>query len=55
MQFSDYKVMGGRKIPAMWKFVSNRKENHYTEFIIEKVEFDIKIPGRIFSRRELER
>lgn len=55
MKFSDYQKMGGRKIPTIWKIVNNRKNNEYTEFIYNDVDFDVNIPDRIFSFRELER
>lgn len=55
MKFADYKEMDNRFIPTRWKIVSNTKDNQYTEFIYEDVEFDVDIPDRRFSRRELER
>lgn len=55
MKFSDYGIMGGRKIPKKWTIISNTKENQYTEFIYNDVKFDVKIPDWIFSFRELEK
>ncbi len=55
MLFQDIKQMGGRKIPTVWKVISETKKGYYTEFKYENVEFDKKIPKRIFSLRELER
>lgn len=55
MIFSDFKRMGGRKIPSRWVMRNERKPGHFTEIVIEQVEFDIRIPDRIFSFRELER
>lgn len=55
MKFSDFKKMGGRKTATKWTIISEKKKNHYTEFIYNDVEFDIKIPRSKFSFRELER
>ncbi len=55
MKFSDYKNMSGRFIPTEWIVESNTKPGHYTEFIYDQVKFDVKIPDRIFSFRELEK
>jgi outer membrane lipoprotein-sorting protein len=55
MEFSDYKVMSGKKTPAVWKIVDEKKVNQYTEFISNSVEFNIKIPSNIFSLKELEK
>jgi len=55
MLFRDVKRMGGRKIPTRWIMRNERKKGHYTEIVIQKVQFDIRIPNRIFSFRELER
>ncbi len=55
MKFYDYQMMSGRKIPKKWKIIDNKKEGHYTLFIYEDVEFNIRIPDRIFTRRQLER
>lgn len=55
MAYSDYKVMGGRKLPTKWTMISNAKEGHRTEFNIVDVSFDVKISDRIFSFQELER
>lgn len=55
MKFRDYKQMNGRFIPVKWVIVDEKKEGHYTEFIYEDVEFDVKISDRKFSFRELEK
>ncbi len=55
MHFLEFKRMGGRKIPTRWIMRNERKPGHYTELIIKKVRFNIRIPDRIFSFRELER
>jgi outer membrane lipoprotein-sorting protein len=53
--FSDYKSISGRKIPTRQVIQSNTKPGQYTEFIYDKVKFDIKISDRVFSFRELEK
>ena len=55
MVYSDFSVMDGRKIPAKWTMYNKVEEGHRTEFIIEDVDFNVDIPDRIFSFRELER
>ncbi len=55
MEFSDYRVMGGKKTSCTWKIIDETKVNQYTEFIINSIEFDIKIPSKIFSIKELEK
>lgn len=55
MYFSDIKSMGGRKIPTKWTIVSNKKQNNYTTFVYDNVQFDVKISDRIFSFKELEK
>jgi len=55
MSFSDYKIMDKRKIPTKWTIINNKKTGHYTEFIYNDVKFNVKIPDRIFSFKELEK
>ncbi|MFA6233351.1 MAG: outer membrane lipoprotein-sorting protein [Bacteroidota bacterium] len=55
MVYSDFKVMDGRLMPGKWSMFNKVKEGHRTEFIIDDVDFDIPIPDRVFSFRELER
>ncbi len=55
MKFSDYKTMGGRKIPCRLTLINNKKKGHLTEFIYKNVKFNVKIKSRIFSFRELEK
>ncbi len=54
-KFRKFQVMDGRKIPTVWRIESNTKKGNYTEFIYNDVEFDVNIPDRIFSFRELEK
>lgn len=55
LTFSDYKAVGNRFIPARWVMHDNINEGEYTEFKIIEMDFNVNIPGRIFSFRELER
>jgi outer membrane lipoprotein-sorting protein len=55
MEFSGYKVMGGRKLPSRWTMRNNRKEGYRTEFEILDVSFDTRISDRVFSFQELEK
>lgn len=55
MKFTDIKKMDGRKIPTKWTIINENKEGEYTEFIYNEVEFDVKIPDKTFSFRQLER
>jgi outer membrane lipoprotein-sorting protein len=55
LSFSDYKQVGNRIIPARWVMNDNVEEGNYTEFKIVEMDFNVNIPKRIFSFRELER
>jgi outer membrane lipoprotein-sorting protein len=55
MVYSDVKTMGGRTIPTTWTMYNKLKVGNHTEFKILDIAFDISIPDRIFSFRELER
>ena len=55
MVYSDYRKMDGRMLPATWSMYNKVKEGHRTEFRILDVDFDVAIPDRVFSFRELER
>ena len=55
MKFSDFKMMGGRKIPCKMMIINNKKKGHQTVLIYKNVKFDVKINPRIFSFRELEK
>lgn len=55
MKFTDIKELDGRKIPSRWVIIDKINEGESTEFIFDEVKFDVKIPDRIFSLRELER
>ena len=55
MEYSDFKVLGGRKIPATWTMKNRVKEGRSTEIRVTDMEYNKKISDRIFSFRELER
>ena len=55
MKFESFKNMSGRFIPTKWVIVDEQKKGHYTEFIYNDVQFDVDIPARKFSFRELEK
>ncbi len=55
MYFRDFRVMGGRRIPAIQRMESAIEPGRYTEVIIETMTFDKPIPGRLFSFKGLER
>jgi len=54
MMMSDFKVMGGRKIPTVWTMYNSDK-THSTEIEMDKASFDTKIPSSTFSLKELEK
>ncbi len=55
MVYSDFKILGGRKLPGRWEMVNKVKPGHSTTFELVNVKFDIPISDKIFSFRELER
>lgn len=55
MRFGNYRIMGGRKIPAEQAMLNMTKAGHRTELTIDAVQFDVPISDRMFSYRELEK
>lgn len=55
LSYSNFKTLGGRKLPTSWIMINQKKKGNRTEFSIHDIRFDIKISDRIFSFRELER
>ena len=47
--------VGNRIVPTRWSMHNEKKEGRFTEFRILSMQFNINIPERIFSFRELER
>lgn len=55
LQYSDYQLLHGRKLPMKWSMINNLKAGRQTDFRIIDMYFDVPISDRIFSFRELER
>ncbi len=55
LEFKNIRKLGGRTIPTIWRMVNMVKKGHSTTFKLITMEFDKKIPDRIFSFQELER
>ncbi len=55
LEFEEVKRLGGRKLPTVWRMVNMVKKGHSTSFRLISMEFDKKIPDRIFSFQELEK
>ena len=53
--YKDVKDFHGKKLPSEWVMHNEAKKGHQTEIIIDDIHFDVNIPNRIFSFRELER
>ena len=54
MVMSDFKLMGGRKVPAVWTMYNSDK-THSTEIKMDEAQFDTKISSAIFSLKGLEK
>lgn len=55
MTFNQIERLGGRKLPTKWTMHNIAEEGHSTTIKILSMEFNLTIPDRIFSFRELER
>lgn len=51
--YSDYKIMGGRLIPATMNLVPSDKPEEYTRIIYTELAFDMKHPSDTFSLASL--
>ena len=49
MWFSDYQIMGDRKVPARMTLVPADHPDELTELVYHQLVFDIAIPRRTFS------
>lgn len=49
MTFSDYRVLGGRLVPAVMRMVPEDKPEEYTEIRYTELQFDVQLPGDTFS------
>jgi outer membrane lipoprotein-sorting protein len=53
--FSDYKVMGGRKVPATLTVTPADKPDEHTVLTYQKLEFDVGLEPDFFSLQNLKR
>ncbi len=53
MSFSDYAVMGGRRIPTRMSIVPENKPGEFTEMIYKDLSFDVPIAEKTFSLSNL--
>jgi outer membrane lipoprotein-sorting protein len=53
--YSEVRHIGGRTIPTTWTMYNDTKPGHKTVFRILDVSFDVAVPDRVFSLRELQR
>jgi hypothetical protein len=53
MTFFDYRVLGGRLVPATMRVVPEDKPGEYTEVRYSQLEFDIDLDEEFFSLRRL--
>jgi len=49
LSFSDYRVLGGRLVPAVLRMVPSDAPEEYTEIRYTELEFDLPLPGDTFS------
>ncbi len=55
LRFSDYRVMGGRLVPAKMRMVPADEPGEHTEVLYTDLMFDVTIPRKTFSLAELRR
>ena len=55
MEFTDIKVMGGKKIPATMTLIPLKKENQRTVIKYVKAAFDAPVKDLIFTRKNLQK
>ena len=55
MTFSDIKLFGKRRLPAVMTITPQDKPKESTQVRYEAVNFDATVPDSVFSRRNLER
>ncbi|WP_250657159.1 outer membrane lipoprotein-sorting protein [Alkalimarinus coralli] len=53
MNYSDVRVMGGRKIPTRWRMVPQDKTDQFTEIVVKQLSFDDPLDDELFSLRNL--
>ena len=53
MLMSEIREVGGRRIPVTWTMSTVDKQGHATVMHLDKIDFDVEIPERIFSQQYL--
>jgi len=53
MTFSDYRMMGGRLVPAVMTAVPADKPEEFTRVLYQELEFDVDLDADFFSLRNL--
>ncbi len=53
--FTDMKMLGSRERPAVLRVVPADKPDEYTEFVYERLEFNVDVNDRMFSKSSLKR
>ena len=55
MELKDIKPLGGKTIPAVMELIPLNKEGHRTIVTYTDAEFDLELPGDVFSLRNLQK
>jgi hypothetical protein len=55
INFTDLKVLGGRRLPAVMHVVPADKPGEYTELVYEKISFGQPLAEAFFSLQEIRR
>jgi hypothetical protein len=55
ISFTDIKMLGGRERPSVLRVVPADKPDEYTEFVYEKLEFDLPVKDSLFSLSSLKK
>jgi len=55
MTFKNFRKIGGRVIPTVYKMQTVKKKNRYTEMVIKKAKFNVRISKRKFTLQNLKR
>lgn len=55
IEFSEIKQMGTRRIPVKMVLTPLKKEGNQTMFRYKSIDFDVKVPDSVFTRRNLQR
>jgi hypothetical protein len=55
IEFSDIKILGGRRLPAVMRVVPADEPDEFTELIYEKMKFGLDLNDSFFSLQQLRR